>query len=82
MKVREYKDVQTEVISDVLCNKCGSSCCEAMNFNGLINAKVFGAADSTHLEDYTAYEFDLCEKCLSELFDTFKFFPKTTPYYE
>ena len=68
--VREVQEV-----IDVLCNKCGETCKDEMNFNGLIEARIEGAYDSKYLEDTTRYKFSLCEKCLKELFDTFKISP-------
>lgn len=73
MKTTKKETQEVEVIVDVFCNKCGESCKGAIgNLNGLIEAKVSGAYDSTHIGDGDVYEFSLCEKCLSELFDTFK----------
>lgn len=58
---------------EIFCNLCGMSCRGVVgNFNGLIEAKVYGAYDSTHLGDGDIYKFSLCERCLSELFDKFK----------
>lgn len=58
---------------EIFCNKCSMSCRGHIgNFNGLIEARVCGAYDSSHLEDGSVYKFSLCERCLLELFSTFK----------
>lgn len=45
------------------------------DFNGLIEVRVDGCYSSDHLRDCTAYRFSICEKCLVELFSTFKIKP-------
>jgi hypothetical protein len=40
------------------------------NYGGL-RGYASGCYDSTHLTDMVDYRFDLCEKCLDELFKTF-----------
>ena len=65
----------------VICNKCESICNVQQDGEiwndvyGLINANVSGGYFSKYLEDGSEYSFDLCEKCVSELFDTFKILP-------
>ncbi len=68
-----------EIYKTCLCNQCGESCHLETNpheskesFYGLINATARGHYSSPILADCTAYKFDLCEKCLKELFDSFK----------
>lgn len=58
----------------VKCNKCGGSCLikEAKQNYGLINALVHGGYHSLYLEDCSTYKFSMCEKCLHDLFDSFK----------
>ena len=59
--------------AEIFCNKCGMSCRGHVgNFNGLIEARIYGAYDSTHLNDGDIYKFSLCERCLVELFNSFK----------
>lgn len=72
MQIKEKQTIETSAIKDVICNKCGKSCFDTMNFNGLINAEVYGSYDSKILEDFKKYKFDLCEVCLKDLFDSFK----------
>ena len=73
---KTIKTVQTEVIDDIICNKCGCSLKEGdsfvEDFYGLTNASVSGGYFSKKLDDGTTYNFSLCESCLVELFDTFK----------
>jgi len=68
----EKETIEISKVKDVICNKCGKSCLNLSNFNGLINATVYGAYDSIVLEDLKKYKFDLCEMCLKDLFDSFK----------
>lgn len=64
--------------TDILCNRCGESCKGDLNFNGLIEAQVVGAYDSTSLLDNVIYTFSMCEKCLSEMFRYFAHQPQET----
>lgn len=76
MRKTKMTQVLQEITEDIICNRCDGSCKgEYGNFNGLIEAKVAGAGDSTHLEDFHLYTFSLCEKCLSELFVGFSIKP-------
>lgn len=72
--IKELKEV--EVVKEVNCNKCAESLKVSESgsdeFYGLVGAKVHGGYFSTDLEDGTEYEFDLCEKCVKEMFDSFK----------
>jgi hypothetical protein len=55
------------------CNKCLSSLAsESGCFYGLIDAEVIGGYESTELDDGDVHKFSLCEKCLMELFLSFK----------
>ncbi len=47
---------------------------------GLIDAGVSGGYSSHYLHDCTNYNFSLCEKCLRELFTSFKIPPRVTGY--
>jgi len=42
-----------------------------------LSAIVGGGYESMYLEDMTTYQFDLCEKCLVELFEGFRIKPET-----
>jgi Fe-S-cluster containining protein len=74
---------EVEIIEDIICNKCGGSCCtkfdpiENTDFYGLIEASFSTGYFSQHLPDGFIYSFSLCEKCLAELFKSFKIEPKT-----
>ena len=80
MKTTETKLVETEVIKDVICNKCGESCIppqlrsitDGNDFYGLIEKTVSGGYYSHALSDCENYTFSLCEVCLKNLFDSFK----------
>lgn len=75
MKLTKVVTVEIEEVEDILCNKCGASLKCELNTNGLVEAEVRGGYDSPHLTDGEIYEFSLCEKCLVELFENFKFPP-------
>ncbi len=58
---------------EVLCNLCTGPMCPLGTMNeqiphGLYRAKVIGGYDSYHLSDCYKYTFNICEKCLRELF--------------
>ena len=79
MRIIEKKILTREVedTKDILCNKCGESLYIKFgegigNYEGLIEAYVCGGF-SALLGDEVGYNFSLCEKCLSELFKTFKY---------
>ena len=62
---------------DILCNLCGKSCSSSKHssvkeYNGLIEAEVWGGYSSTHIGDMTGIRFSLCEKCLWNLTKKFK----------
>ena len=59
--------IETEIIEDYICNKCGEPC----NNLGLLNEVVRGGYESVVFEDQDYFEFSLCEKCLKEIFATF-----------
>jgi len=74
-KEMETKDI--EVITDVICNKCGDSLRlysggKWYNYGGVIEATVEGCYESKYITDGTLYKFSLCEKCFDELRRTFK----------
>lgn len=70
------KTVQQEIVEDVLCNMCGSSCGiklgETKEYYGLIEITVSGGYASPKLGDCSLYRFSICEYCLDELFNKFK----------
>ena len=65
-----------ETNEDILCNNCGESVIcfwHGANMSGLIDCEVYGGFDTPGiLHDMTKYKFNLCEKCLKEMFDKFK----------
>ena len=66
-------DFKEEHHMEHVCNKCGELCAsqERCGYYGLLDAVAKGSYYSSILEDCTAYQFDLCEGCLKELFDSF-----------
>lgn len=79
LKVKDEDDGEEQVKTECLCNKCGRSCTVEDSFHdespevfyGLINAEAKGGYFSPILGDCMAYRFDLCEKCLHDLFQIF-----------
>lgn len=82
MKKMEIRTRQVNTIVEVICNRCGNSCgtmtpaSELPEFHGLIEVHVDGTYFSPHLADLMRYRFSICEKCLTELFSTFKIQPE------
>jgi hypothetical protein len=74
MLVKKKIRRQVEVIIEAICNWCKSPCLVDGEMYGL-SAVVSGCYGSTHLSDLVTYRFELCEKCLSELFAGFKIPP-------
>jgi len=84
MKLRlTPEEIESGAKTEVFCNKCGMSCRghignlnglieQKVCFNGLVDAKVCGGYDSTHLKDGDIVQFSLCERCLVELISTFQ----------
>ena len=74
------KEIEVDEIQNIICNRCGESCKdnspEWTEYCGLIEAKVEGRYSSPLISDETSYKFSLCEKCLLELFTTFKIAPE------
>lgn len=83
MKSSEWEKESGEIYKEYTCNKCGETCRvkEGVRHGkeddrgspyGLINGIVRGGYFSPVLSDVTAYCFDMCEKCVQQLFDSFK----------
>jgi hypothetical protein len=85
MQKTHLEDKPTEVVDDIICNKCGQSCCTAegpdYGFEGLLGVRVDVGYSSKHLGDLERYEFDVCEKCLVEWFATFTINPHKGEYF-
>jgi len=69
------REIETDEVDDILCNKCGHSCYPSTKFAGaygLIETEVSGGYESiAGIGDMTIYKFSLCEHCLVALFKTF-----------
>lgn len=72
------KTITVDEIDDVICNKCGDSCRQEhrLSNEGLIEISVQGGYWSNYIGDGTRYTFSICEKCLIELFASFKIEPE------
>lgn len=69
MKIFKKKLVETNIIEDIICNKCGKSLRSKYNsttFVGLIDGFVQGSYFSDKLDDLVNYKFSICEECVSE----------------
>jgi len=76
---RVEQTVTTDVVTDVLCNRCGKSCVTGQPFqgrvgnaDGLIEVSVSGSYDSNVIGDLVSWTFSLCEVCLGEIVHGFK----------
>jgi hypothetical protein len=78
--------VESSIVEEILCNKCGKSCLKRIGTDvaglpvcdqyGLIGASVSGGfLSSDGIQDGITYEFDVCEACVDELFKTFSIEP-------
>lgn len=72
--------VDREKIKDIICNRCGQSCFSVCDYEGLLDAHVYGGYGAHHLGDTNEYAFDVCEVCLAEWFKSFKHNPFVTTY--
>lgn len=77
------REVEEVVVVDVLCNKCGESCCpqgqpgsevrgpDVYGLDARVGGGYFSSPAAGGLSDMCEYTFALCEKCLVVLFDSF-----------
>jgi len=79
MHLRKLKEVtqSIEYTEDIVCNKCGNSlrreeAGDPPIFCGLTECYVEGEYYSPVLPDGVSYKFDLCEKCVMELINSFQ----------
>ncbi len=73
MKITRKLEAPVDVIEDVFCNKCGSSCKSPQGaMYGLIEATVSGGYESNYLGDGDVHTFSLCERCVSKMIGQFK----------
>jgi len=80
--MKQLKELPTtyRVIESCRCNKCGQEMLTTMGNIYGAEISVEGGYESPVLEDCTTYEFDLCEYCLQQLFDSFMFDVKKTDH--
>ena len=76
-KHTEKKEIEQNVIDDIVCNQCGISLEDedTGDMNGLVEAEVIGGEFSSDFADGELYQFSLCEPCLVKLFASFKHDP-------
>ena len=68
---------EVEIEDDILCNKCGLSCNDLEHHAGIIEYKLVCGFGSI-LGDGNIFRFSLCEKCIHDMFQTFKIPAKYT----
>lgn len=67
-----------QVVERVVCDRCALEISEEQfRFGNWYSGAYPGGYGSNPLSDGTLYEWDMCEKCLAEMFDSFKIAPKT-----
>ena len=84
MKKTTIVKQEVEIVEDVICNKCGSSCRpsnEVPDFYGLIEASFTTGYESVALPDGKEYTFSLCESCIAELFKSFAINPEEKDFF-
>ena len=80
MKAFEDRPTTSRFCTSCRCNKCGQEM--VGRFGNICGAEVYveGCYESDVLEDCTTYEFDLCEYCLEDMFNSFMFPEKRTEH--
>jgi hypothetical protein len=75
---KQKREVEEEIIVDIVCNVCGGSLKDrcGMNYEGLVASFTGGYA--AILGDCVTYNFAICEVCLRDkIFPMFKIEPGT-----
>ena len=67
---RKLVQKEVEEVEDILCNLCGKSLYDGVNYNGLTDAEMKCGYGSKW--DGTIFKFSLCEDCMEELMNKFK----------
>lgn len=70
MKETENKFIKTEIVTEVICDCCGSSCKTNAGFEFLELKTVWGFMSNKDLEKWEAH---ICEKCVDEKLNFIKF---------
>ncbi len=80
---KEIKTVEQEFLEDLCCNKCGKSCKhivtqgadgkDVVQYEFAVVSASFGYWSHS---DGSIYDFDLCEDCFYELFNSLKIKPE------
>ena len=77
MEIKEIKTIPTEVITDIICDSCGESCCvmnigdaTTPNFEYMTLKANWGYGSKKDLEKWEAH---ICEKCVDEKLSFIKF---------
>lgn len=69
MEVTRVETREVQVVTDILCDRCGQSLKGHLgNLNG-VKVSGGGAYDSTHFPDMHSFSVDVCEKCCAEWFE-------------
>ena len=68
MIIYEKKLVETEVVKDVICNKCGKSCKTEWEFE---SATLIGSWGYGSKKDGVLNEAEICEACFDEFVNSF-----------
>jgi hypothetical protein len=72
MEITRVEIREALVVEDVRCDRCDASLKGHIgNINGVV-VQGSGAYDSTHFPDMHSFRADVCEKCCSEWFESFK----------
>lgn len=90
MRITRTRLIETTEIVDYFCNKCGETLSRdahngfGSDFLGIPNYTYIGSYHSgphgkykSKLQDCTAYNFSICEDCLSDFMDSFSIPPIT-----
>lgn len=76
MIITKQETQTVDVVTDVICNKCGNTCLKGDGLvsqaEGLVEASVVGGYFSTAIGDMNKVTFSVCEDCLVEFIKGFK----------
>ena len=70
MKLIEKKLVETDIVSDIICDICGGTCNTEYGHEFMQLSANWGFMSNKDLEEWTA---QICEKCVDDKFSFVKF---------
>ena len=75
MEITEKRQIEQEVVIDIVCDVCGQSCASPFGPERMVLTAVWGYSSGKDGEAWTA---DLCEKCVDNMLTFVNFNKKYT----